>query len=153
MKEFFIKNWLSFVIASLMVVCIGFLIPIALGSGQPSEIEVSIGDASIKVGTGEDAKILPMEGAIGQLCDDVGIIKNDFIELKIQVNNCTSYNYKSIIRQVDKQYGKIHKSPDDVKMCDIQYLVEDWTILPEKYRDPPIVMKYESIESWYRSRL
>ncbi len=59
-----------------------------------------------------------------------------------------SYNSDYIVK-IDKQVEKIRKDPSDIKMVDIQDVLQKWKTYPEARKTDDIIAKYTVIKDWY----
>jgi len=143
---------------------VGALIAFTITSFK-APVEVSAGDVTVKIGERETS--IPMGEAMGDIYNmtkdntaQLSVVRADISSLTNRMNvvedaalRSEEYTNKSIVRQVEKQYDKIHKDPEDVKFGDITAVMEDWELLPVEMRTPTLAMKMDSLKKWARERI
>ncbi len=81
------------------------------------------------------------------------IIKEELMEIRTSIDEINVYIYGQKIRNIEKQADKILNDPDDIKSVDVQVAINDWNIIPEKYKNPLLIDKFNIVKEWATAHL
>ena len=152
MKEALFKNR-AVLIVGLVCLVLGFALSAIFLDAR--EVEVSVGDVAVKVGEGTDPETMGLSEAIGEIYKTTEENSQKLAELSAATATANVFINKSIVREINKQHGKITDAsdPGDVKAVDIEAVIDDWSTLSDAYKTQAIIYKYDIISTWYKEHL
>ena len=70
-------------------------------------------------------------------------------DIKTNVDFLVEASYSDYVVKINKQLEKIKSDPSDIKMVDIEDVLQKWKSFPDSHKTDDLVAKYTIIKEWY----
>lgn len=140
-----LKKNIKFISSSLLILSVMILLIVSIA--QKQGVAVSAGDVKIEIGNGEEVEF---EKAFSHMYQSLDDNSKKIAMIDSKMNMLLDSKHQDIVFQIEKQYTKIKNSPADVKTIDIEKVLDDWSLLPDKLKNSSLVAKYDLINNYYK---
>jgi len=76
-------------------------------------------------------------------------VRIELQEIKAYIDRIYTWTIEYELSNIEKQYEKIVKKPNDIYILDVERVLRTWNGIPDNYKTPNTVKKFEMIAKYY----